>query len=131
MTTPRSVDSAMTVPALRMYQSLREDLALDRLAQLREEVCAHYERLLVAQRGSELIAVDLADALRTRLEILLAMAHLVDAEARANIVGAARYFVASDDEHPDEASCTGLDDDVEVFNHVVRLLDRADLLIED
>lgn len=117
--------------ALQMFLRLREDLAPDGLAVLNEEVRRHYERLVDAQRRSELIAVDLADALCTRLEALLVMAHLLDPEARAHIVGAARYFVSSADERPDDQSCTGLDDDVEVFNHVARLLERHDLVIDD
>lgn len=114
-----------------MFQTLREDLAPDRLSALREDVQEHYARLVEAQRASELIAIDLAEALQRRLDALLAMAHLIDPEARAHIVGAARYFVSSSDVRPDDASCTGLDDDVEVFNHVMRLIDRRDLLIED
>jgi hypothetical protein len=122
----------MTQSALQIFQTFREEnLTPDRLAALKDDVRSHYSRLIAAQRKSELIAIDLAEALCTRLEALLAMAHLMDPIARGHIVGAARYFVSSDDERPDEASCTGLDDDVEVFNHVVRLLERDDLLIED
>lgn len=121
----------MGTRALEIFQGLREDLAPDQIASLRREMRGHYLLLVEAQKRSELIAVDLADALCSRLEVLLSMVHLMDSSARANVVGAARYFVSSRDERPDEQSCTGLDDDVEVFNHVVQLLDRTDLLIED
>lgn len=117
--------------ALQIFQTFREDLPHDRLASLREDVRAHFDRLVETQKRSELVAIDLAEALCTRLETLLSMAHLVDAEARAHVVGAARYFVSSNDARPDDGSCTGLDDDVEVFNHVVRLLGREDLVISD
>lgn len=117
--------------ALQIFQGLREDLASDQLAALRAEVKDHYQRLVEAQKQSELIAVDLAEALCTRLDALLGMAHLMDSEARQNIVGAARYFVSSADARPDDQSCTGLDDDVDVFNQVARLLGRGDLAIDD
>lgn len=117
--------------AIDIFRSLREDLAPGDLGVLKTEVRAHLDELVVAQRKNELIALDLADALCVRLETLLAMAHLFDGEARANVVGAARYFISSLDDKPDDASCTGLDDDVEVFNHVVRLLGREDLVIDD
>ncbi|MCA9587095.1 MAG: hypothetical protein KC657_17325 [Myxococcales bacterium] len=117
--------------ALTIYATLREDLTAAALTTLAGEVRTHYEALVVAQETNELIAVDLAEALCVRLEELLKMAHLLDPESRAHIVGASRYFVSSIDEKPDEDSCTGLDDDVAVFNHVVRLLGRDDLIITD
>jgi hypothetical protein len=117
--------------AFDIFRGLCEDLAPSDLITLKTDVRAHYESLVDAQRRSEFIAIDLADALCGRLETLLAMAHLLDPDARAQIVGAARYFISSADEKPDEQSCTGLDDDVEVFNRVVRFLGRLDLLITD
>jgi uncharacterized membrane protein YkvA (DUF1232 family) len=117
--------------ALGIYRGLREDLAAPNLALLKTEVRAHYDRLLVTQVRNELIAVDLADLLCVRLEGLLAMAHLLTADARSQVVGAARYFISPTDAVPDDQSCTGLDDDVEVFNHVVSELGRPDLLITE
>ena len=117
--------------ALGIFQGMRADLSPAEITALREDVGLHYQRLLDAQKKNELVAVDLALALHGRLDQLLAMAHLVDPESRASIVGAARYFVSSSDAKPDDLSCTGLDDDVEVFNHVARLLGRSDLFISD
>ena len=117
--------------AFEIYRSLCEDLSPAALADLKADVRAHLDRLIDAQKRNELVAIDLADALCVRLEALLAMAHLMDPESRGQIVGAARYFVSSADEKPDDQSCTGLDDDVEIFNHVVRLLGRDDLVIVD
>lgn len=117
--------------AFEIFLGLCQDLPATELAALKGMVRAHYESLLETQRKNELIAVDLAQALCERLETLLAMAHLLDPGARSQIVGAARYFVSTDDEKPDDDSCTGLDDDVKVFNHVVRRLGRPDLVITD
>ena len=117
--------------AIELFQDLRGDLAAAELASLAVRVRAHYERLVTAQQEDELVAVDLALLLCVRLEGLLAMAHLLAPEPRAHIVGAARYFVSSADAVPDERSCTGLDDDVAVFNHVVGALGRPDLVITE
>lgn len=121
----------MTLHALEMYRSLREDLGEAGLAQLRQEVKAHLAKLALAQAKHELIALDLAELLASRLLALLDEAPRMDAESRAAVVGAARYFCSTEDLLPDEASCMGLDDDVEVFNHVVESLERRDLIIVD
>lgn len=117
--------------ALEIYQTMREDLPAPALAALKTEVRAHYDHLLATQEHSEFVAVDLAELLCVRLEELLAMAHRLDVEARCQIVGAARYFISSSDAVPDDQSCTGLDDDVDVFNHVARALGRPDMIITE
>jgi hypothetical protein len=121
----------VTPSEFELYAHLREDLAGDALAQLGLEVRTHYEELVGAQQRNELVAVDLAELLCVRLEILLSTAHMLDTVSRANIVGAARYFISNDDVMPDDHTCTGLDDDVGVFNHVVRELKRFDLVITE
>lgn len=98
---------------------------------LRNEVRGHLELLVQKQRSSELVSIDLAEALCTRLEKLLEAAPSFTASHRAAVVGAARYFVSTEDAVPDDQALTGLDDDVEVFNHVAREIGRADLVIEE
>jgi uncharacterized membrane protein YkvA (DUF1232 family) len=117
--------------AIEIYRELCEDLPRDALKVLRGDVRAHLDTLTVAQRQSEFVAVDLAEMLCDRLEALLDAAPRMTATDREAVVGAARYFVSRADAAPDEASCTGLDDDVEVFNFVVTLLERKDLLINE
>ena len=117
--------------ALEIYQTHREDLAPPQLGALKVEVRAHYDNLVATQQRNELIAIDLAEMLCVRLEGLLAIAHQLDADARSQIVGAARYFISSADAVPDEQSCTGLDDDVDVFNHMARSVGRLELLISE
>ena len=117
--------------ALELYRQLREDLADPALARLKVEVRAHYEGLVRAQQRDELVAIDLAEQLCVRLEELLSAAHSLDTESRRNVVGAARYFVSATDAVPDHQACTGLDDDVEVFNYVVRALGRPELVITE
>jgi uncharacterized membrane protein YkvA (DUF1232 family) len=112
---------------LEIYRGYREDLPAGDVAALLQDVHAHFAGLVRAQERNELVAVDLAELLCERLEILLAAAPALDAEVRAEIVGAARYFISVDDAVPDDQSCVGLDDDITVFNHVVRAIGRPDL----
>jgi len=116
---------------MEIYRELREDLAGPELGLLKIDVRAHYDQLLRAQQIDEFVAVDLAELLCVRLEGLLAIAEQLTPESRGHIVGAARYFISGTDAVPDEHPCTGLDDDVEIFNHVVRVLGRLDLVIAE
>ena len=121
----------MAASPMTIFAGLRADLALPGLAELRAAVQAHHAELLAAQAKDELIAIDLAELLSTRLDTLLASAHLFAADARADVVGAARYFISDKDTIPDQRPCTGLDDDVQVFNHGARALGRPDLVITE
>lgn len=123
--------ASCAVSALSLFRQLSEDLVPAEVAALRRAVRAHFDALVVAQHRSELIALDLAERLVHGLEALFEMLPRLDASERAMVIGAARYFVADDDEQPDASSCIGLDDDVLVFNHVASALNRPDLLIED
>src|SRR5262245_53965311 len=117
--------------AMEIYEGLCGDVPVSEIVALRAQVRAHFKLLITAQRRNELIAIDLGQMLCDRLDGLLAMAHQFDSDVRAKIVGAARYFISTSDAVPDDRSCTGLDDDVEIFNHVVLAMDRPDLVISE
>lgn len=114
---------------LDLYRTLAVDLDEAGMALLRRDVRAHFEELERLRARREVGAVDLAEELTTRIEALLETAADASAEARAAIVGAARYFVSAHDDVPDELE-GGLDDDVAVFNHVARLVGREDMRIK-
>ncbi len=117
--------------ALQIHSSLCQDLTGEALAALRREVREHYDQLLHAQRTSELLSIDIAELLCTRLEQLLDAAPSFSPPNRAAVVGAACYFVSNEDAVPDYVALTGLDDDVLVFNTVVRAIGRPDLVIDE
>jgi uncharacterized membrane protein YkvA (DUF1232 family) len=117
--------------AIEIFRELSRDGTHDEVEHLRAAVRAHLEALTAAQRKSELLALDLAEALASRLDGLLAGSRALSVEHRAAVLGAARYFVSADDAVPDAQSCTGLDDDVLVFNHVVVMIGRDDLRIDE
>lgn len=116
---------------LDLHRTLASDIPPEALAILRRDVRAHFEELVRLQARHELLAIDLAEILCSRLEVLLDMAPSLPTEARAMIVGAARYFVSANDAVPDARDCIGLDDDVLVFNHVAREVGRTDLEISE
>ena len=117
--------------ALKLGESLRADLSPVDVRALAGAVRDHYDELLLAQKRSELIAIDLAELLAERLGALLAIADAMPSAHRSAVVGAARYFISEDDAIPDHSALTGLDDDVAVFNAVVREIGRKDLVIDD
>jgi hypothetical protein len=113
---------------LDLFRSLAVDLDDASMALLRRDVRGHYEELERRRVLRQVAANDLAEELATRLAKLLEAAPDVSPEHRAAIVGAARYFVSAHDDVPDELD-GGLDDDVEVFNHVAELVGRPDIAI--
>lgn len=116
--------------ALELHRTLAIDLPSEDLAILSRDVRAYQEELARLQAvRPDVVAVDVAEILASRLEVLLDMAESLPPEARADIVGAARYFVSAHDVVPDATEDIGLEDDVEVFNHVARSVGRADLEI--
>jgi len=119
------------IQPLDLHRSLRADLAPADLVALRAAVRAHYESLVTLQEAQELLAVDLAELLCTGLELLIDLAPSLAPDARADVVGAARYFISAQDAVPDDRACVGLDDDVLVFNYVAASLGRADLEIAE
>jgi uncharacterized membrane protein YkvA (DUF1232 family) len=116
--------------ALELHRTLAIDLPPEDLAILARDVRAYVEELSRLQGlRHDLVAVDVAEILGSRLEVLIDMAASLPPEARADIVGAARYFVSAHDVIPDATATIGLDDDVAVFNHVARSVGRTDLEI--
>jgi len=120
-----------TPKELALFAELCSDLPPDGLAELCNGVHSYAGELEAEQATSELVAVDLAIAVRDRLERLFGLASQLPAAQRALVVGAARYFISKDDAIPDTRACTGLDDDVRIVNHVLKELGRAEWSIEE
>jgi uncharacterized membrane protein YkvA (DUF1232 family) len=112
-----------------VFEGLCGAVTRQALASLRAAVEQHLRDLEQAARQNELLATDLAEELAQKLDALLAELDALPEEARPLVVGAARYFVSDEDALPDYGGPLGLDDDVAVFNAVVRRLGRVDLEI--
>jgi hypothetical protein len=100
------------------------------LGALRSEVRAHLASFESKAARNGLLPVDIARELAAGLETLLATAPSLEADQRDLVVAAARYFVSEEDVRPDTEGVLGLDDDVQVFNHVARRLGRPELELE-
>ncbi|MEZ4376137.1 MAG: hypothetical protein R3B07_35355 [Polyangiaceae bacterium] len=118
---------ALSEHALEHFQRLARDFEPVHLIQLKDEMLREVRDFREAAKSHEMLPVDLAQELHDNLLGLFAIMGELSVEQQRLIVGAARYFVASDDEYPDTETILGLDDDISVFNHVVEQLGRSDL----
>lgn len=118
-------------PALnRVFAPLCEALPPDEAARLKPAMAAHIVEIHHTLRPDEF--VDLSQALRMAAilgELLDGYASYTEPQRRL-LVGAARYFVQSQDVEADTASVMGFDDDMEVLNYVLLAIGRADLSTE-
>ncbi len=113
----------------QVFEALCGPISPGDLAALRAAVARHKREIDNASRENEFLATDLAEELADKLDDLLEDLGALSPDAGALVVGAARYFVSDEDALPDRSGPTGLDDDVALFNTVVRRIGRADLEI--
>ncbi|MFT3770142.1 MAG: SNF2-related protein [Minicystis sp.] len=118
---------APTPAEIALFERLSGPAAAEEVAALRRAVARHVDEVRQAAHHNELLPVDLAEQLAAGLDTLLGALPSLAAEAQPLVIGAARYFVSDDDAIPDTASVLGLDDDIAVFNAMVRRIGRRDL----
>jgi hypothetical protein len=121
---------APTPRAWSLFESLCGPARDQGAAQLRAAVRAHAEEIRAAADADELLPVDLAESLAARLDDLLAAVGQLPVDHVHLVVGAARYFVSTEDDIGYTSGVLGLDDDVAVFNAVMRRIGREDLEID-
>jgi len=97
---------------------------------LEGEIQAFGEAVRVATGHHELLDINLAGALASGCDALLAIAEEVPLARRALIQAAIRYVVLAEDGEHDLESLVGLDDDVLIFNAVAAYVGREELMIE-
>lgn len=116
--------------ALKLLHELAHSAQPVHLVFLLENISAHLEAIRLAALKNELLPVDIAQLIAERLRVLLQDLDGLAAEQQQLVIGAARYFISTDDELPDTESVLGLDDDAAIFNHVAALVGRKDLTIQ-
>jgi hypothetical protein len=116
--------------ALRHFESLTRDFTPSHLVTLSSEVDAHLDEIRQAARRNELLPVDLAEELARKLKGLLVTLGALPPDGQRLVIGAARYFISTNDEHPDTETVLGLDDDALIFNYAMDRIGRADLRID-
>lgn len=121
---------APSARALSIFERLRAGVTPAQLTTLKDDIDRHLLNIQKLARKNEMTPLDIAEALAAGLHVLLAELASFDAEQQSAIIGAALYFISSEDEIPDRSSILGLDDDAAIFNHVARLIGRPDLEVE-
>jgi hypothetical protein len=122
---------SVPAPARALFADLCASPAETDVPALRTAVAAHLEDVRKAAKRNELLPIDIAETLAAALDSLLDQLPTLKPEHGSLVVGAARYFCADDDHVNDLSGVLGLDDDVAVFNHVVRRIGRTDLLLAE
>ena len=98
---------------------------------LRAEVQEHLRQARQAARQSELVDLELAEAIATSCLGLIDSLEVNHDDGRQSLIQlACRYFVLTDDQDHDFDSMLGFDDDAQVLNAVARRIDRCDLCVE-
>lgn len=120
-----------TAQELATFERLCGSADASATAALRQAVKQHLGELQLAAKRNELIAIDLAQDIATKLDALLAQLPELTETAQHCVVGAARYFVSYEDALPDLHGPLGLDDDVAIFNLAARRILRPDLEIAE
>lgn len=116
--------------ALDLFETLADSFQPSHLVTLARDVETHLEEIRAAAKQNELLPLDLAEELAGKLQKLLADLAELPTDDQRLVIGAARYFISTDDVHPDTETVLGLDDDAFIFNHVVQRIGRSDLLID-
>ncbi len=112
------------------FKPLCLELSAEQLVELAERVRAHLEVLRQASVVNKALDRVTAEAIARRLVGLLGEIPSLPEEHRLLVVGAARYFIRSQDIQPDFTSLVGFKDDVTVLNFVLKQIGREDMRIE-
>jgi uncharacterized membrane protein YkvA (DUF1232 family) len=111
------------------FSSLCEDMDHNMLPALFKDVEQHLSRVQKALKHNEFLDVSTAERIAEIVKKLLGDIEKYPQNKRKLIVGAARYFVKSDDAQADLNSLLGFDDDVAVLNYVLIELGHTEMRI--
>jgi hypothetical protein len=111
------------------FSLLCEDVSVDALPELLKEVHQHVLHVRQALAINEFLDVTTAEKIADRLTKLLRDIEKYPQSKKRLVIGAARYFVKSNDAQADLISLLGFDDDVAVLNYVLVELGKSELRI--
>jgi uncharacterized membrane protein YkvA (DUF1232 family) len=95
--------------------------------QLKQDLAAHIEKVHRSVLPDALLDLGQAARIKSVLDTLLDDYARYAEPQRRLVIGAIRYFTQTRDAEPDTTSLMGFDDDMEVVNHVLLAVGRADL----
>ncbi|MCI5066029.1 hypothetical protein MRY87_09920 [bacterium] len=111
------------------FRSFCEELPEERVAEFFPELDRCVEHFRALAEGAPLLNLNTVERLADVCRELLRLYPECSPKERRLIVGAVRYFASTDDAVSETAFASGLDDDVQVVNHVVEELGRDELLL--
>ena len=110
--------------------SLCADIEPNFVENLTNEVDEHVTQVHLALKANEFLDVNIATKIADILKSLLNEFDKYPKQKQRLIVGAARYFIKSNDAQADFESLLGFDDDIEVLNYVLVELGCSDMRIQ-
>ena len=113
----------------RLFSPLCIELSQTEIELLIQAISDHMQKIRDALRYNEFLDIQTAERISEILLTLLQRYPNYPKNKRAMIVGAARYFVFSNDAQSDLTSLLGFDDDVAVLNYVLDQIGHSDLRI--
>lgn len=116
--------------ALEIFERLGASVTPAQMLSMRDDIDRHLLEIQKLARRQEMTPLDMAEGIASGLHQLLDDLSNFESVHQTAVLGAALYFVSTHDEIPDTDTILGLDDDAAVFNHVAKLVGRADLLVE-
>ena len=114
----------------RTFAKLCVDVEHALLSSLAKDVEQHVARAREALAVNEFLDVAMADKLASLLVGLINKIEKYPREKQKLIVGAARYFIRSQDAQDDMRSLLGFDDDLAVVNYVLIELGHPEMRIQ-
>lgn len=103
----------------KIFSLLCTDVHMDLIQSLENAVDEHVEQIRTALTVNEFLDISTAEKIASTLKSLLSDIKIYPRNKQQLVVGAARYFVRSQDIHDDMRSLLGFDDDVAVLNFVL------------
>jgi uncharacterized membrane protein YkvA (DUF1232 family) len=89
----------------------------------------HARAIRMAQEDNEFLDAETAEQIALALAALFMDYDSYNDHQKRLVVGAARYFIQSQDAEGDLTSILGCEDDAQVLNYVAEQLDRKDLRV--
>ena len=105
------------------------ELSLSEACALSEKVQSHLKQFRLALQVNEFLDIELAEQVAEVLTTLLRGYTELTSEQRSLVVGAARYFITSQDAEGDFTSILGCEDDAQVLNYVLALIGKDNLMV--
>jgi uncharacterized membrane protein YkvA (DUF1232 family) len=114
----------------KIFTTLCDDISPSQVSELQKQIIDHVQDVRDALQQNEFIDLDLAERISRVLLTILGEIPSYPEIHRRMIIGAARYFVLSQDAQADFKSVLGFDDDLKILNYVLRFIGRNDLQVD-